>query len=99
MGNVTFYGDGLSQFKIFLVETNIFHSRICREWCIPIPGVNDVFFSATLLVWCSSSAISPSLTLLFFHFLSVIEQTTVYKPSHLYPGTLFPLPTFRPIYL
>ena len=41
MGKETFYGDALSQFKIFLVETNIFHSRIGREWCIPLPGVND----------------------------------------------------------
>ena len=46
MGKETFYGDALSQFKIFLVETNIFHSRIGREWCIPLPGVSDVFFSA-----------------------------------------------------
>ena len=40
----------LSQFKIFLVETNIFHSWISKQWCIPMPGVNDVLLSATLLV-------------------------------------------------
>ena len=91
----------LANSRFFLVETNSFHSRIRREWCIPVPAVNDVFFSATLLVWCSSSAISPpsTLFLFFFYFLSVIQQTTVYKPSPLYPGTPSPLPTFRPIYL
>ena len=56
----------LANSRFFLVETNIYHSRIGREWCIPIPGVNDVFLSTTLLVWCSSSAISPPSTLFFF---------------------------------
>ena len=55
----------LANSRFFLVETNSFHSRIRREWCIPVPAVNDVFFSATLLVWCSSSAISPPSTLFF----------------------------------
>ena len=76
----------VNQFKIFLVETNIFHSWISKQWCIPMPGVNDVFFSATLLVWCSCSAISPSATLLFF-----------YLPSLLYRKLPFTsLPTYTP---